>query len=69
MAGPKSSALRPPGASISPDSLRHAGALFRLRRLRLTSREDPFPTVALEALSVGVPVVAFEDPAAFPASW
>jgi glycosyltransferase involved in cell wall biosynthesis len=27
----------------------------------LTSREDPFPTVALEALSVGVPVVAFAD--------
>ena len=26
----------------------------------LTSREDPFPSVALEALSLGVPVVAFE---------
>jgi glycosyltransferase involved in cell wall biosynthesis len=32
----------------------------------LTSREDPFPTVALEALSVGVPVVAFEDSGGIP---
>jgi glycosyltransferase involved in cell wall biosynthesis len=28
--------------------------------LLLTSREDPFPTVALEAMSVGVPVLAFD---------
>ncbi|REG61255.1 glycosyl transferase family 1 [Paraburkholderia sp. BL6669N2] len=28
--------------------------------LALTSREDPFPSVVLEALEVGVPVVAFE---------
>ncbi|MBN8920081.1 MAG: glycoside hydrolase family 99-like domain-containing protein, partial [Rhizobiales bacterium] len=27
----------------------------------LTSREDPFPSVALEALSIGRPVVAFRD--------
>ncbi|MCG6205519.1 glycoside hydrolase family 99-like domain-containing protein [Rhodopseudomonas sp. HC1] len=32
----------------------------------LTSREDPFPTVALEALSVGVPVVAFADAGGIP---
>jgi glycosyltransferase involved in cell wall biosynthesis len=32
----------------------------------LTSREDPFPTVALEALSVGVPVVAFENSGGIP---
>ncbi|MCK1368311.1 glycoside hydrolase family 99-like domain-containing protein [Bradyrhizobium sp. 62] len=32
----------------------------------LTSREDPFPTVALEALSVGVPVVAFRDSGGIP---
>jgi len=32
----------------------------------LTSREDPFPTAALEALSVGVPVVAFEDSGGIP---
>jgi glycosyltransferase involved in cell wall biosynthesis len=32
----------------------------------LTSREDPFPTVALEALSVGVPVVAFEESGGIP---
>ncbi|WP_158814050.1 glycoside hydrolase family 99-like domain-containing protein [Methylocapsa sp. S129] len=28
--------------------------------LLLTSREDPFPTVALEAMSVGAPVIAFD---------
>ncbi|MGA2794446.1 MAG: glycoside hydrolase family 99-like domain-containing protein, partial [Roseiarcus sp.] len=27
----------------------------------LTSREDPFPTVALEAMSVGLPVLAFDQ--------
>ncbi|BAR63491.1 lipopolysaccharide biosynthesis protein (plasmid) [Bradyrhizobium diazoefficiens] len=32
----------------------------------LTSREDPFPTVTLEALSVGVPVVAFQDSGGIP---
>jgi glycosyltransferase involved in cell wall biosynthesis len=32
----------------------------------LTSREDPFPTVALEALSVGVPVVAFAESGGIP---
>lgn len=32
----------------------------------LTSREDPFPTVALEAMSVGVPVVAFADAGGIP---
>jgi glycosyltransferase involved in cell wall biosynthesis len=31
----------------------------------LTSREDPFPTVILESLEVGVPVVAFEGVGAF----
>jgi glycosyltransferase involved in cell wall biosynthesis len=28
--------------------------------LALTSREDPFPTINLEALAAGIPVVAFE---------
>ena len=32
----------------------------------LTSREDPFPSVALEALSFGVPVVAFEGSGGIP---
>ncbi|GLH76742.1 hypothetical protein SSBR45G_16500 [Bradyrhizobium sp. SSBR45G] len=32
----------------------------------LTSREDPFPTVALEALSVGVPVVSFAESGGIP---
>jgi glycosyltransferase involved in cell wall biosynthesis len=31
----------------------------------LTSREDPFPSVLLEALSVGLPVVAFDDAGGF----
>jgi len=31
----------------------------------LTSREDPFPTVVLEALEVGVPVVGFEGAGGF----
>lgn len=32
----------------------------------LTSREDPFPTVALEAMSAGVPVVAFASTGGIP---
>ena len=32
----------------------------------LTSREDPFPSVVLEALSVGLPVVAFERSGGIP---
>ncbi|NMJ43407.1 glycosyltransferase [Roseomonas sp. JC162] len=32
----------------------------------LTSREDPFPSVALEALAVGLPVVAFERSGGIP---
>ncbi len=32
----------------------------------LTSREDPFPTVVLEAMSVGLPVVAFEGSGGIP---
>ena len=32
----------------------------------LTSREDPFPTVVLEALSAGVPVVAFDRAGGIP---
>ena len=31
----------------------------------LTSREDPFPSVVLEALDVGLPVVAFQDAGGF----
>ena len=32
----------------------------------LTSREDPFPTVVLEAMSAGVPTVAFEESGGVP---
>jgi glycosyltransferase involved in cell wall biosynthesis len=32
----------------------------------LTSREDPFPTVALEAMSAGVPVFAFDESGGIP---
>jgi glycosyltransferase involved in cell wall biosynthesis len=32
----------------------------------LTSREDPYPTVALEALAAGIPVVAFEGAGGIP---
>ncbi|MGI4950589.1 MAG: glycoside hydrolase family 99-like domain-containing protein [Janthinobacterium lividum] len=34
--------------------------------LLLTSREDPLPTVVLEAMSVGVPTIAFEDSGGIP---
>ena len=34
--------------------------------LALTSREDPFPTVALEAMGIGVPVVAFAKSGGIP---
>jgi glycosyltransferase involved in cell wall biosynthesis len=32
----------------------------------LTSREDPFPAVVLEAMSIGVPVIAFADSGGIP---
>lgn len=43
-----------PGFVADPEAF-HAGADV----LALTSREDPFPSVALEAMAAGVPVVAF----------
>jgi glycosyltransferase involved in cell wall biosynthesis len=43
-----------PGFIADPEDYFSAADVFAL-----TSREDPFPTVALEALSLGVPVVAF----------
>jgi len=42
-------------------SLFYAGADLYL----LTSREDPFPSVVLEALDVSVPVIGFEDAGGF----
>jgi hypothetical protein len=41
-------------------------ALSAANAFALTSREDPFPTVVLEALSVGIPVVAFEHSGGIP---
>jgi glycosyltransferase involved in cell wall biosynthesis len=41
-------------------------ALSAAAAFALTSREDPFPTVALEALSAGVPVVAFAESGGIP---
>ncbi|WP_244099308.1 glycoside hydrolase family 99-like domain-containing protein [Burkholderia gladioli] len=49
------SRFRFPGLSFDTDQY-YAGADV----LALSSREDPFPSVVLEALEVGVPVVAFE---------
>lgn len=42
-------------------SLFYAGADIYL----LTSREDPFPAVVLEAMDVGLPVIAFDDAGGF----
>ena len=44
----------------APDLLRAADVFL------LTSREDPFPSVALEALAAGTPVVAFEETGGIP---
>ena len=41
-------------------------ALSAASAFLLTSREDPFPTVALEALSAGLPVVAFAGTGGIP---
>ena len=48
---------------LQPDEcLRHiAGADLYL----MTSREDPYPTVVLEAMEVGLPVVGFQDAGGF----
>jgi hypothetical protein len=41
-------------------------ALSASNAFALTSREDPFPTVALEALAAGLPVVAFKGSGGIP---
>jgi hypothetical protein len=41
-------------------------ALSSSNAFALTSREDPFPTVALEALAAGLPVVAFKGSGGIP---
>src|SRR4051794_9606912 len=43
------------------------GAIFSAAdAFALTSREDPFPTVVLEALSAGLPVAAFDRSGGIP---
>jgi len=41
-------------------------ALCAANAFALTSREDPYPTVAIEALAAGLPVVAFENSGGIP---
>ena len=43
-----------------------AGFISAASALAVTSREDPFPSVVLEALSAGVPVVAFSESGGIP---
>ncbi len=50
-----------PGFIADPDDFYLASDVFLL-----ASREDPFPTVALEALSLGIPVVAFANTGGVP---
>jgi len=47
--------------SVDELSMYYAGADLYL----MTSREDPFPSVVLEAMNVGVPVVGFENAGGF----
>lgn len=53
-AAKKTGTFHMPGFVVDPADHYSASDVFVL-----SSREDPFPTVALEALSLGVPVVAF----------
>jgi glycosyltransferase involved in cell wall biosynthesis len=49
-----------------PGPRQHAGLYFAASDVfALTSREDPFPTVVLEAMEAGAPVVAFEEAGGF----
>lgn len=46
---------------------RDVGAFYEIADVfALVSREDPFPTVAIEAMHVGVPVIAFDNSGGIP---
>lgn len=56
----------------APDNVRFLGARSDMSRLfsaadvfALTSREDPYPSVVVEALSAGLPVIAFDKAGGF----
>ncbi len=58
---------RATGTFHLPGFVRDMGPVFGACSLMLlTSREDPFPTVVLEALSIGRPVVAFANSGGMP---
>ncbi len=64
---PEIEALRAVGRLILPGWTEDVGGwLSAADVLLLTSREDPLPSVALEALAVGTPVVAFEGSGGIP---
>ncbi len=61
---PSQSGLQP-GTSPGPQGAAGGGCYIIPVHL-LTSREDPFPSVVLEAMSAGVPTVAFEEGGGIP---
>lgn len=65
--GGEIAAARATGTFHTPGLLQDVAPAFAAADVfLLTSREDPFPTVALEALSLGRPVVAFGDSGGIP---
>jgi glycosyltransferase involved in cell wall biosynthesis len=65
--GAEIEAMRATGRFHLPGFAAAAGDYFAAADVfALTSREDPYPTVVLEALACGVPVVAFEESGGIP---
>ncbi len=66
--GPEIEAATAAGVFVNAGFVADPAPLFAAADvLALTSREDPFPSVALEALAAGVPVVAFDGTGGMPA--